>query len=105
MDAVEHLQKLRRKGFGGGRIFTDHGRTLTLHYRRAWRGTVDVVLVYGENDAEAYRGDDRIDDEDPFALAWHPELEKTVVGTVEEVVTVVLSWPTPALRRRSPAEQ
>ena len=93
--AIAALQRLRAEGFGGRRILGDRGRTCTLHYRRSWRGVSDVVLVFGEDDAEAYRADDSIDDANPFEIASRRDLQEEVVGTVLDVVTAVLSWPTP----------
>lgn len=95
--AIEHLQLLRRLGFGGRRIFGDRGRTITLHFRRTWHGISDVVLVYGENDAEAYRTDDLIDhsDDNPFDLASRPDLLEESYGTVAQVVKKVCGWPPP----------
>lgn len=93
--SIQLLESLRQHGFRGHRLCDRRGRVTTLEYRRTWRGVVDVVLVFGEDDAEAYRGDDRIADEDPFALAWQPQLERTAFGTVAEVVPIVLSWPAP----------
>lgn len=96
MDAIGHLQLLRRLGFGGRRIFGDRGRTITLHYRRTWHGVSDVVLVYGADDAEAYRTDDTIaSDDDPFGLAARPDLLEEAYGTVAQVVKKVRNWPAP----------
>ncbi|MFC9250647.1 hypothetical protein [Amycolatopsis thailandensis] len=94
-DAIDSLQLLRRMGFGGRRIFGDHGRTMTLHYRRTWCGISDVVLVYDEYDAEAYRCDDSFDDRDPFGLVAGPDLLEEAVGEVVDVVQRVREWPPP----------
>lgn len=93
--AVDALQVLRRCGFGGRRIFGDGGNTVTLHYRRQWRGVADVVLVYAEDDAEAYRAHDALDETDPFDLAARGDLHEEVLGTVVDVVAAVLRWPVP----------
>jgi hypothetical protein len=95
MDARGYLRLLRRLGFGGRRIFGDRGRTITLHYRRTWHDVSDVVLVYNENDAAAYRTDDTIDDDDPFGLDSRPDLLEEARGTVAQVVTNVRFWPRP----------
>ncbi|MFD8497991.1 hypothetical protein [Amycolatopsis sp. NPDC059657] len=93
---VDDLRTLRRLGFGGRRIFGDHGRSVTLHYRRAWRELADVVLVYSEHDAAAYRADDTFDDADPFEPVEHPVLLEEAVGTVADVVAAVRTWPHPS---------
>ncbi|TKG61532.1 hypothetical protein [Prauserella endophytica] len=94
-EATVALQLLRHHGFGGRKIFGEHGTVVVLHYRRTWNSISDVVLVYGEYDAEGYRADDTVDDYAPLALASHPGLHAEVVGTVTEVVAVVLAWPEP----------
>ncbi|WNV87871.1 hypothetical protein [Umezawaea sp. Da 62-37] len=94
VDPIDALHLLRRIGFGGGRLFGARGNTTALHYRRSWRGVSDVVLVYSENDAEAYRADDPLQvDGDPLDLACRPDLLCEVVGTVAEVVAEVTTWP------------
>lgn len=96
--ATEMLKRLLRAGFGGRRLYGQHGELCTLHYRRQWRRVSDVVLVYAADDAEAYRVTSDVislEDPDPFAYAERVDLEEEVVGTVTDVVTAVLNWPTP----------
>lgn len=96
--ATEALKALLRIGFGGRKLYGQHGELCTLHYRRQWRRVSDVVLVYAADDAEAYRATADVitlDDPDPFAYAARPDLQQEVVGTVVDVVAAVLNWPTP----------
>ena len=93
--AVDALQLLRANGFGARKVFDLRGKNAILHYRRSWRGVSDVVLVYAEDDAEAYRADDSINDLDPFEIASYDHLQHEDVGTVLEVVAAVMAWPTP----------
>jgi hypothetical protein len=94
-DPIDALQLLLANGFGGRKVFDLSKKNAILHYRRTWRGVSDVVLVYAENDAEAYRGDDSINDLDPFEVASYNHLECENVGTVLEVVAAVMRWPKP----------
>lgn len=63
-------------------------------FRRTWHGTDDVVFIFDEHDAEAYRANVTVRMEtDPFALAERPDLAEEVTGTVVDVVATVLEWP------------
>jgi hypothetical protein len=94
-DPVAALQLLRHVGFSGRKLLSPKGFATTLHYRRRWRGIADVVLVYGPDDAEAYRAADFIDDHDPFEVAYREDLIEEVFGTVSEVVAAIVTWPNP----------
>lgn len=98
-DAIDALQLLRAAAFGGRRVYAPSSQQVALHYRRTWRGVSDVVLVYGVDDAEAYRADDTLpffDDIALFELASRPDLQQEITGTVVDVVAAVLAWPSPA---------
>lgn len=94
VDPIDALQLLRRMGFSGRRLYSARGDTTVLHYRRTWFGSSDVVLVYAEDDAEAYRADGSLPlDADPLDLACRSDLVEEAVGTVAEVVATVTTWP------------
>lgn len=96
---VDGHHQLCHHGFSGRPIYGAHGRMTLLHYRRQWRcGSVDVVLIFAEGDAEAYRTD-QVDDQiyipDPLNVESLPNVEFPIVGSVDEVVDDVLTWPEP----------
>ncbi len=94
VDPIDALHLLRRVGFDARCLHGAGGDTTVLHYRRTWRGTCDVVLVYSESDAEAYRAGGSLPvDTDPLDLACRPDLLCEAVGTVVEVVAEVTTWP------------
>lgn len=93
LDPIDALQLLRRLGFHGRRLHDAHGNTTALHYQRTWRGVVDIVMVYAEDDAEAYRVDDSLPvDVNPLDLVCRPDLLIEAVGTVPDVVATVSTW-------------
>jgi hypothetical protein len=99
LDPIDALQLLRRLGFHGRRLHDAHGNTTALHYQRTWRGVVDIVMVYAEDDAEAYRIDDSLSvDVHPLDLVCCPDLLIEAVGTVLEVVATVSTWSTASSR-------
>ncbi|MGH3799625.1 MAG: hypothetical protein ACRDTD_05715 [Pseudonocardiaceae bacterium] len=53
--AIEQLCRLCRFGFTGERLVNQDGRLELVHYTRDFRGVREVVLVYRERTALAYR--------------------------------------------------
>lgn len=93
--AIEQLRRLCRFGFHGERLFNQDGHLELVHYTRHFRGVREVVLVYSERKALAYRTRDMLDLESPLdaienAVEWH------LHGDVVTVVNALLSLPPPA---------
>lgn len=92
--AIEQLRRLCRFGFDGQRLFNHDGDLDLVHYTRDFQGLREVVLVYNEREALAYRTRDMLDPDSPLhitenAVEWH------LHGDVVTVVNALLSLPTP----------
>lgn len=92
--AIEQLRRLCRFGFHGERLFKQSGHLDLVHYTRDFGSVREVVLVYSERSALAYRTRDRLDPDSPLhitenAVEWH------LHGDVVTVVNALLSLPTP----------
>jgi hypothetical protein len=88
--ALEQLYRLRRLGFRGERLFNEDGHLDAVYYTRDWRGVREVVLVYSEREALAYRTRDVLDGGNPLyvdgdAVEWRRH------GDVVTVVNALLS--------------
>jgi hypothetical protein len=93
--AIEQLRRLCRFGFRGERLFNQHGHLDHVHYSREVGGVREVVVVYSESTALAYRTRDLLDPDSPLditenAVEWRPH------GDVVTVVNALLSLPTSA---------
>jgi len=53
--ALAELHHLRRLGFHDEPILGDHGEVEVVYFTRRWQGWREVVLVYSEHEARAYR--------------------------------------------------
>lgn len=95
----ELLERLEHQGFHGHVLLDRQGQATTVEYRRVWRSreVADVVLVFSETDAHAYRGDERADPADPFALTWPVKVEQSAHGSLLQVVGAVRDWPAPTV--------
>jgi hypothetical protein len=92
--AIEQLRRLCRFGFHGERLFNQNGHLDLIHYTRDFQGVREVVLVYSERTALAYRTRDLLDPDSPLhitenAVDWH------LHGDIVTVVNALLSLPTP----------
>lgn len=92
--AVEQLRRLYRFGFNGERLFNQDGHLDLIHYTRDFQGVREVVLVYSERQALAYRTRDLLDLDNPLrttdnAVEWY------LHGDVVTVVNALLSLPIP----------
>jgi hypothetical protein len=92
--AIEQLRRLCRFGFHGERLFNQNGHLDLIHYTRDFQGVREVVLVYSERTALAYRTRDMLDPDSPLhitenAVDWH------LHGDIVTVVNALLSLPTP----------
>ncbi|MGH3770122.1 MAG: hypothetical protein ACRDRW_01755 [Pseudonocardiaceae bacterium] len=90
----EQLRRLCRFGFNGQRLFNPDGCLDLVHYTREFQGMREVVLLYSEEDALAYRTHDMLDPDNPLrisenAVEWH------LHGDVVTVINALLSLPTP----------
>ncbi|MGH3961854.1 MAG: hypothetical protein ACRDRY_01150 [Pseudonocardiaceae bacterium] len=92
--AIEQLRRLYRFGFTGERLFNQDGQLQLVHYTRHFRGAREVVLVYSERTALAYRTRDMLDLESPLD-ATENAIEWRLHGDVVTVVNALLSLPTP----------
>lgn len=92
--AIEQLRRLCRFGFTGERLFNQDNHLELVHYTRHFRGVREVVLVYSERKALAYRTRDRLDVESPLDVAENA-IEWRLHGDVVTVVNALLSLPTP----------
>lgn len=94
--AVQSLRWLvsRAGGFEGLPLRGEHGQFVALVYSRRWTSRrLDVVIVEGPRQAQAYRAvgldEDRPEDLRPASFLWN------VHGSVLEVVEAVASLPRP----------
>lgn len=97
--AIEQLRRLCRFGFHGQRLFNHDGGLDLVQYTREFQGLREVVLVYREGEALAYRTRDLLDPERP----WHiPEnaMEWRLYSDIVTVVNALLSLPTPGPAER-----
>jgi len=92
--AVEQLRRLRRFGFNGERLFNQNGHLDLIHYTRDFRGVREVVLVYSERQALAYRTRDMLDLDNPLR-ATDNAVEWRLHGDVVTVINALLSLPIP----------
>ncbi|MGH3933626.1 MAG: hypothetical protein ACRDS1_01355 [Pseudonocardiaceae bacterium] len=96
--AIEQLRRLCRFGFHGERLFNQHGHLDLVLYTRDFRGVREVVLVYSEHNALAYRTRDTLDPDSPLHITEHA-VEWRLHGDVVTVVNALLSLPPPPNRR------
>ncbi|MGH3774799.1 MAG: hypothetical protein ACRDRR_03530 [Pseudonocardiaceae bacterium] len=87
--AIEQLRRLCRFGFTGERLFNQDGQLQLVHYTRHFRGAREVVLVYSERTALAYRTRDMLDLESPLhvtenAIEWR--LHGDVVTVLKDLL-------------------
>jgi hypothetical protein len=90
--AIEQLRRLYRFGFHGERLFNHDGDLKLIHYTRDIRGLREVVLVYNERKALAYRTRDLLDPDSPLAVTENM-VEWSFHGDVVTVVNALLSLP------------
>lgn len=91
--ALAALRQLVAHGFHGRKLFSE-GRVSLLVYRREFRGVVDVVQVFGPDEAEAYRAADRIELDAPVDLVdVEDRAVWTLDGSVADVVASILELP------------
>jgi hypothetical protein len=64
--AIEQLRRLCRFGFNGERLFRHDGDLDLVHYTRELQGMREVVLVYNEAEALAYRTHDMLNPDNPL---------------------------------------
>lgn len=93
-ESITQLQRLMTNGFIGKRIPDEAGNVTGLVYMRVWScGLLDVVLVYNEGEASAFRarGVDPLHLSDPRIrdLCWHMD------GPVTAVASSMLDLPAP----------
>lgn len=105
--AVAALRRLREFGFTGQRVFNADGHLDAVYYTRTYRGLREVVLVYSETEALAYRARDVLDDTDPL-YAPPDTVEWRQHGDVATVVAALLAltgsvWTPPLPITRGPA--
>ena len=92
--AVEQLRRLCRFGFNGERLFNQDGHLDLIHYTRIFQGVREVVLVYSERQALAYRTRDLLDLDNPLRVTENA-VEWRLHGDVVTVVNALLSLPIP----------
>ncbi|MDQ3765059.1 MAG: hypothetical protein M3460_27200 [Actinomycetota bacterium] len=92
--AIEQLRRLCRFGFNGERLFNQDGQLDLVHYTRDFQGVREVVLVYSERKALAYRTRDMLDPESPLHVTENA-VEWRLHGDVVTVVNALLSLPVP----------
>lgn len=92
--AIEQLRRLCRFGFTGERLFNQDNHLELVHYTRHFRGVREVVLVYSERKALAYRTRDRLDVESPLDVAENA-IEWRLHGDVVTVATRCCRCPRP----------
>jgi hypothetical protein len=92
--AIEQLRRLCRIGFTGERLFKQDGRVDLVLYTRDFEGVREVVVVYNEHQALAYRSRDLLDVESPLNDAENA-VEWRLHGDVVTVVNALLSLPAP----------
>lgn len=88
--AVAALRRLREFGFAGQRVFNTAGTLDAVYYTRTYRSLREVVLVYSETEALAYRARDILDDTDPL-YAPPDTVEWRQHGDVVTVVSALLA--------------
>lgn len=93
--ATEMLRRLRRLGFVPQRILDAGGAFSALYYVRAVHQVHEVVLVWTEDEALAYRSTDMFDEHNPLAQPVAGTLLWRYVGDVVTVVHALLSLPAP----------
>ncbi|HET9256294.1 MAG TPA: hypothetical protein VFO16_14005 [Pseudonocardiaceae bacterium] len=93
---IEQLRRLSRFGFHGERLFDHDGDVELLYYTRDSHGVREVVMVYGEHSALAYRTRDLLDPESPLRVSGNA-LEWRLHGDVVTVINALLSLPSPEL--------
>lgn len=92
--AIEQLRRLCRFGFNGQRLFNHDGDLDLVHYTREFQGLREVVLVYSEQEALAYRTHDMLDPDSPLHSTGNA-VEWRLYGDVVTVINALLSLPTP----------
>ncbi|MGH3830540.1 MAG: hypothetical protein ACRDRS_08825 [Pseudonocardiaceae bacterium] len=92
--ALEQLRRLCRFGFTGQRLFSPEGCLDFVQYTRECQGMREVVLLYSEQDALAYRTRDVLDPDDPLRFTANA-VEWRLHGDVVTVINALLSLPTP----------
>ncbi|MGH3719074.1 MAG: hypothetical protein ACRDRI_09595 [Pseudonocardiaceae bacterium] len=92
--AREQLSRLCRFGFNGQRLFNPDGFLDLVHYSREVQGMREVVVLYSEDDALAYRTHDMLDPDNPLRITGNA-VEWRLHGDVVTVINALLSLPTP----------
>ncbi|MGH3763699.1 MAG: hypothetical protein ACRDS0_00650 [Pseudonocardiaceae bacterium] len=89
---IEQLRRLCRVGFRGERLFNHAGDLALVHYTRDVQGLREVVLVYSDHRALAYRTRDLLDLDSPLHVTDNA-MEWRLHGDVVSVVNALLSLP------------
>jgi hypothetical protein len=98
---IEQLRRLCRFGFHGERLFNQDGHLDHVHYSREVLGVREVVLVYSESTALAYRTRDLLDPDSPLHITGNA-VEWRLHDDVVTVVNALLSLPTPPVAADHP---
>lgn len=96
--AIAEIQRLLRYGFTRTPVVDEDGRPEVLIFQRDWRGWREVVLIYSESEARAYRTPVQFSALNPLYVP--PGTAETLIplGDVVTVVHALLTgWSPPPL--------
>lgn len=99
--ATEMLRRLLRMGFAGHRILDSGGALSAVYFARFLHRVHEVVLVWTEQEALAYRTTDVLNESDPLGQPEPGTLVWRQTGDVVSVVHALLSQP-PEVFRHGP---
>lgn len=94
---VAAVQRLVRIGFDRTPVFGEDGELDVLIFRRDWHGWREVVLVYSEREARAYRVPIEFARRDPLYVESDTAQILTPLADVVSVVYALLKDWTPPL--------